>query len=58
MLQIVMDILLELEHLYLQYIQGDTSSYYAIITFSNVIIIKGFGSLGSSTTGTAIVYYI
>lgn len=37
---------------------GDTSSNYAIITFSNVIMIKGFGSLGSSTTGTARVYYI
>ena len=37
---------------------GSTSSNYAIITFLNVIMIKGFGSLGSSTTGTARVYYI
>lgn len=37
---------------------GDTSSNYAIIIFLNVIMIKGFGSLGSSTTGPARVYYI
>lgn len=37
---------------------GNTSTNYAIITFSNVVMIRGFGSLGSSTEGTARVYYI
>lgn len=37
---------------------GDERNTYAVITFSNIIVIKGFGSsLGFSTTGTAIVYY-
>ena len=37
---------------------GNESTNYAIVTFSNVIMIRGFGSLGSSTTGTVRVYYI
>ena len=37
---------------------GNESTNYAIVTFSNVVMIRGFGSFGSSTTGTARVYYI
>lgn len=37
---------------------GSSSTNYAIITFSNIIMIRGFGSLGSSTTGPVKVYYI
>lgn len=37
---------------------GDTSANYAIITFSNIIMIRGFGALGSSIAGPARVYYI
>lgn len=36
---------------------GNESTNYAIVTFSNVIMIRGFGSFGSSTTGPARVYY-
>ena len=37
---------------------GDTTTNYAIVTYSNVVMIRGFGSFGSSTTGLARVYYI
>lgn len=37
---------------------GNESNNYAIITSSNIVMIRGFGSLGSSITGTARVYYI
>lgn len=41
------------------YIGGDMSNNtYAIITNLNVVMIRGFGSFGSSTTGLARVYYI
>lgn len=37
---------------------GNENTNYAIVTFSNIIMIRGFGSLGSSTTGPVRVYYI
>ena len=37
---------------------GDTTTNYAIVTSSNIIIIRGLISLGSSNTGPARVYYI
>ncbi len=37
---------------------GDTTTDYAIVTSSNIIIIRGLLTLGSSDTGPARVYYI
>lgn len=37
---------------------GKNTSNYAVVTFSNVIMIKGLGSIGYSITGPARVYYI
>ena len=37
---------------------GKESTNYAIITFSNIIMVRGFVSFGSSNTGPVRVYYI
>ena len=37
---------------------GNESTNYAIVTSSNVVMIRGFGSFGYSNTGTVRVYYI
>ena len=37
---------------------GNESTNYAIVTLSNVVMIRGFGTFGSSYTGPARVYYI